>query len=95
MACEKHGYTNNTLCPACDLETIEKYSKPVQTAEIIPWDGKKKENQCSFCKLPESKCDNLIANKTGTRYVCGKCISKFKAMINPPKPDPDRIMPEV
>lgn len=27
MACEKHGYTNPTFCPACDLETIEKYSK--------------------------------------------------------------------
>lgn len=23
MSCEKHGYTNNVLCPACDLETIE------------------------------------------------------------------------
>jgi hypothetical protein len=23
MACEKHGYTNPTLCPACDAEKIE------------------------------------------------------------------------
>ncbi len=23
MACEKHGYTNNVFCPACDLEVIE------------------------------------------------------------------------
>jgi len=23
MACEKHGYTNNVFCPACDLEAIE------------------------------------------------------------------------
>jgi hypothetical protein len=24
MACEKHGYTNPTFCPACDLEVIER-----------------------------------------------------------------------
>lgn len=23
MGCEKHGYTNPTFCPACDLEMIE------------------------------------------------------------------------
>ena len=26
MSCKKHGYTNGTFCPACDLETIEKLS---------------------------------------------------------------------
>lgn len=26
MACEKHGYTNNVICPACDLETVERLS---------------------------------------------------------------------
>ena len=27
MSCEKHGYTNNTFCPACDLEEIERHKK--------------------------------------------------------------------
>jgi uncharacterized Zn finger protein (UPF0148 family) len=26
MSCKLHGYTNNVVCPACDLETIEKES---------------------------------------------------------------------
>ena len=26
MSCEKHGYTNNVVCPACDQETIDKYT---------------------------------------------------------------------
>ncbi len=26
MTCDKHGYTNGTFCPACDLEIIEKYT---------------------------------------------------------------------
>lgn len=24
MACERHGYTNNVFCPACDNEYLDK-----------------------------------------------------------------------
>lgn len=27
MACEKHGYTNNTFCPACDQELIAEFER--------------------------------------------------------------------
>lgn len=26
MSCEKHGYTNNTICQACDAELVDKYT---------------------------------------------------------------------
>jgi hypothetical protein len=29
MSCHKHGYTNNVVCPSCDLETIERLSLPM------------------------------------------------------------------
>jgi hypothetical protein len=25
MACEKHGYTNPTFCPACDREALARF----------------------------------------------------------------------
>ena len=31
MACKKHGYTNDMVCPACDLETIAKYEGSMTT----------------------------------------------------------------
>lgn len=51
MSCKKHGYTNNTFCPACDLETLEnampnstnvneeRIAKAISGSLLIVWSG--------------------------------------------------------
>lgn len=45
------------------------------TAEIIIFDNKKKENHCSFCHTPESKCKTFFQG-IGEKFICDKCLSK-------------------
>ncbi len=63
MACEKHGYTNGTLCPQCDYETIEKYAPARECAKggLCEWrtDGAHSNQFCGKCfvslKAPNAK----------------------------------------
>ncbi|MGH9401826.1 MAG: ClpX C4-type zinc finger protein [Terriglobia bacterium] len=32
------------------------------------------DDRCSFCSKPRNKVRNLIANPSGTAYICNECI---------------------
>jgi hypothetical protein len=70
MACTKHGYTNNTFCPACDLETIERNrpTKPPsheEVRQVIAWhvalqEGQVDETRADALKCALEECDEML-----------------------------------
>ena len=51
------------------------------TAKIIPFDDKKPEPKCSFCKTPKSKTRNMAGNADNGAFICDKCIAKCKELV--------------
>jgi len=35
MSCERHGYTNNVFCPACDIEGLENFEGKSGKLELM------------------------------------------------------------
>jgi len=57
MTCAKHGYTNNVICPACDLDTIEVLARP----KIIN-DAERFAADCEGYGMPKHNPFEYLAN---------------------------------
>ncbi len=81
MSCSKHGYTNNTLCPACDLETI-RTGEPAQYISIDKAElAQLRANDARYRFIRDQDCDIGICvwDDDGSEYNDWKVLDSLHA----------------
>lgn len=82
MACVKHGYTNSTYCPECDLEIIER-NNPVTDQPKVSADALWKSLVAE--ELFSDAMDAAVASFIGVRYGITKNAENSGEQIDPEK----------
>lgn len=59
---------------------------PNMTALIIPFEEKKQEAICSFCKKPKSKVKKMVVSASG-RAICDACLTTCTRLAEDTNPD--------